>query len=79
MKNVPENLKSLHVLTNREVEIIQYIASGLNSIEIAGIFNLSSETINTHRRNILNKTRCRNMTEVAVKCALSGMVQVKGF
>ncbi len=42
-------------LTRREKEIIKLIAIGKNSTEIATEFNLSEETIKTHRRNIKRK------------------------
>lgn len=42
--------------TNRELEIIHLIESGLNSYQIAEKIFLSPQTVYTHRRNILKKS-----------------------
>jgi len=50
-------LKTGHVFSNREFEIIKLIANNLSSEQIAVKLSLSVNTINTHRRNILKKTK----------------------
>jgi len=45
-----------HSLTDREFEIIKLIKEGLDSEQIAERLFLSKHTVNTHRKNILNKT-----------------------
>jgi DNA-binding NarL/FixJ family response regulator len=42
-------------LTLREREVLQHIAEGLGSKEIAGRLHLSSRTVDTHRVNIMKK------------------------
>lgn len=44
-------------LTSREIEICSMIKGNLTSKEIAGLLNLSSQTIETHRKNIRKKLR----------------------
>ncbi len=51
-----ELLQVNSVFSNRELEIIKLIESGLNSKEIAEKLFLSVHTVNTHRSNILNKS-----------------------
>jgi len=46
---------SLSPLTIREREVLQHIAEGLGSKEIAGQLHLSSRTVDTHRANIMKK------------------------
>jgi len=46
---------SLSPLTTREREVLQHIAEGLGSKEIAGQLHLSSRTVDTHRANIMKK------------------------
>ena len=75
MDNFLDNSVKLKNLTPRERDIISYIAVGFSSMEIANKANISFETVNTHRKNILNKTKCRNMTEVAVKCYKAGVLK----
>ncbi len=50
--------------SNRELEIIHLIESGLNSYQIAEKIFLSPQTIYTHRRNILKKSGKTSMSEV---------------
>jgi len=51
-----ELLKIGNVFSHREFEIIKLIAAGYNSRKIAELLFLSVHTVNTHRRNLLNKT-----------------------
>lgn len=48
------------LLTPRELEIIQFIAKGMSTKDIAQTLFLSEHTINTHRKNILKKTNTHN-------------------
>ncbi|MGG5507081.1 MULTISPECIES: LuxR C-terminal-related transcriptional regulator [unclassified Myroides] len=54
-------------LTKREYEIIQLIKEGLTSKEISNALNLSTNTIQTHRKNILNKTNTHSFIELIKK------------
>jgi len=56
-------------LTSREREILQLIAEGKTSREIADILNVSSTTIDTHRKNIMDKLSIHN-TAGLVKYAI---------
>lgn len=46
---------ALNDLTNREIEMVKLVATGLNSKDIAEQLNISIRTVETHRRNILKK------------------------
>ena len=59
-----ELLQKGHTFTDREFEIIKLIQSGLNSGQIAKKLFLSTFTINTHRRNILDKTGKDHISDV---------------
>lgn len=48
------------VLTEREREIIAMIAEGFSNKEIADKLFLSTHTVNTHRKNIMNKLEVNN-------------------
>lgn len=47
-------------LTKRELEIAKLVCKGHTSNEISSMFFLSTHTINTHRKNILNKLSAKN-------------------
>lgn len=48
-------------LTQREREIIRYIAEGLTAHEIADKLFISHRTVDTHRKNILQKLNLKNI------------------
>ena len=51
-------------LTKREKEIIDLLAKGLSTKQIADKLNRSFHTIETHRGNIKNKLGCANVAEI---------------
>jgi DNA-binding NarL/FixJ family response regulator len=54
------NTPDIHSLTDREMQIIQYIKAGNSSKEIAGLLNISLKTVEVHRHNILKKLKLKN-------------------
>lgn len=48
------------VLTRREKEVLELIAEGLTNNEIAQKIFISSNTVDTHRKNLLTKLDARN-------------------
>jgi DNA-binding NarL/FixJ family response regulator len=47
-------------LSRREREILQLVADGLTTLQIADQLFTSKRTVETHRQNILEKTGCKN-------------------
>lgn len=72
----PDNelLMKGNMFTNREYEIINCIAEGLDSEQIAGKLFISRHTVNTHRRNILHKTGKRNTHELILDLKQKGVI-----
>ena len=52
--------QAIYKLTPREIEICNFIKSGLPSKEIADFLNISLKTVNKHRRNIRKKLELIN-------------------
>jgi hypothetical protein len=50
--------------SNRELEIIHLILSGLNSYQIADKLFINPQTVYTHRRNILKKAGKKSLSDV---------------
>jgi len=69
-----ELLMKGNIFTDREFEIIKLIHSGLNSEQIATKLFVSTFTINTHRRNILDKTAKANISEVIYNLEEQGLL-----
>ncbi|AKD04968.1 response regulator transcription factor [Pontibacter korlensis] len=72
----PEPVAVATNLSPREIEIIQLIAAGKSSIEIADKLFLSPHTINSHRKNILRKLNIKSPAELIVKALDLGIVKL---
>jgi DNA-binding CsgD family transcriptional regulator len=60
------------LLSKREVEVLKWICDGLSSKQIAGKMFLSIHTVNNHRKNMLEKTNCRNVAELLHYAIVNG-------
>lgn len=60
--------------SDRETEILHQLTKGLSSKEIGDVLNLSKHTVDTHRRNMLNKAHCKNTVELLNFCKHSGII-----
>ncbi len=60
----PNDWNGIPVLTKREKEILRLISEGLSSTDIADKLFLSQLTVETHRRNIIQKFQTSNMFSV---------------
>lgn len=67
MKGVFVDDNNRYNLSNRELEIISLIKQGMNSQEVADALNVSKNTILTHRKNILSKTKSNSFIELIKK------------
>jgi DNA-binding NarL/FixJ family response regulator len=61
-------------LTKREKEIISMIAQELNTAEIAKTMHLSTNTVETHRKNIMQKLRVKNIAGIAIYAMKYGLI-----
>jgi DNA-binding CsgD family transcriptional regulator len=69
-----ELLKTGHVFSDREFEIINLIAHGMGSEQIADKLSLSVNTVNTHRRNILKKTKKSTTQDLVIELQDRGIL-----
>lgn len=68
----PRQLEALRRLTRRERQVLEKIAQGLQSKEIAWKLGISIRTVDVHRSNILAKLSARNTSQaVAIARAAS--------
>ena len=61
-------------LTMREIEIIYALSYGLSSDEIATQLFISVFTVNTHRRNAMDKVNARNAAHLVRICFEAGYI-----
>jgi two-component system, NarL family, response regulator NreC len=61
-------------LSEREREVLQLVAEGKSSKEIADVLSISPATVETHRTHLLQKLGLRNTAEVVRYAARRGIV-----
>jgi DNA-binding NarL/FixJ family response regulator len=64
------------VLTAREREVIQLLAEGRTSKEVAVTLNLSVKTAETHRTNLMRKLGLHSVADLTRYAVRNGIVQV---
>ena len=72
-----EAQKSIDQLTRREREVLQALAEGLDSRDIAEKLHITVETERTHMVNILNKLDVHSRLQALVFAARNGVVEIR--
>ena len=72
--NTPPQLPQL---TPREREVIQLLAEGKSSKEVASLLNLSTKTAETHRSNIMRKLGFHSIRDLVVYAVKNNIIQVE--
>lgn len=70
--NIETQKPFTHKLSKREREIVKYLAEGLTSSKIASELFISTNTVKTHRRNILRKMELNNTIDLTSKAIREG-------
>ena len=66
-------------LSDRELQIVQFIAEGYTNSQIAAIVYLSNHTVNTHRKNIMKKLGVNNTAGIVMYAVKEQMVTPNQF
>lgn len=66
-------------VTEREIEIIKYIAEGLSNKQIADKLNISTHTVNTHRKNIMSKLEVNNTAGIVMYAVKNQILETNHF
>jgi DNA-binding NarL/FixJ family response regulator len=61
------------ILTQREREVLQLMAEGKSTKQIASMLNISTKTIETHRQHITNKLNINNVAELTKYAIREGL------
>lgn len=62
-------------LSEREIEIIKLISDGSTNKEIADQLCLSTHTVNTHRKNIMNKLGIKNTAGIVIYAVKENIIK----
>jgi|APTNR8051073442_1049403.scaffolds.fasta_scaffold00614_14 DNA-binding NarL/FixJ family response regulator len=63
-----------NLLTKREADVLRLVADGKTSQQVASELFVSKETVETHRKNLLSKTGCKNVAELIRWAVREGLV-----
>ncbi len=64
------------ILTKRELQIVKLILEGLNNQKIAGLLSISHRTVDTHRTNIMQKVKVKNVAELVMYAVKNKLVEI---
>jgi two-component system response regulator NreC len=63
-------------LTNREREVLQLIAEGYSTREIAELLYISTKTVETHRAHLMDKLNLRSTAELTKYAIQKGLISL---
>lgn len=61
-------------ISHRERDVIRLLSFGFSNEEISDKLNISAHTVKTHRKNVMNKTNCKNTTQLVAMCIRQGII-----
>ncbi len=77
ISHVPrESFSAFSILTKREREVLQLLAEGRSTKEIASLLFLSVKTIETHRQNIMEKLDLHSVAELTKYAIREGLTSL---
>lgn len=70
------NVKLLCLLSDREREVLEYVAQGSSTKEMANELNLSPKTVESYRKNLLQKLEARNTAHLISIAIKEGLIEL---
>jgi DNA-binding NarL/FixJ family response regulator len=78
--NAPKDADQLqNVISDREIDVLKLLATGLSNKEIADKLNISINTVITHRKNISQKTGIKSVSGLTIYAVLKNLVTLESF
>lgn len=62
------------IISEREREVLEYISQGFDTKSIASTLNITKNTVDNHRRNMLARTGTRDTTALIQLCRMAGVL-----
>lgn len=75
-KLLEEDQSVFNVLTSREREVLQLLAEGKTTKQVAGELFISTKTVETHRQHIMDKLSVYNLPELVKYAIRQGIVSL---
>ncbi|MDL2263020.1 response regulator transcription factor [Synergistaceae bacterium OttesenSCG-928-I11] len=73
----PTSRRESNPLSNREVEVLKLMASGHSTRDISRELHIGKTTVDTHRRNIMEKLQCENVADLTRYAIREGLVEIE--
>lgn len=70
------SLQSKDVPTRRERDVLEAVAKGMNTHEIALLLKISENTVETFRKRLISKFEAKNAIDMVVKAAAQGWIKL---
>ena len=64
-------------LTLRELDVLKRISEGKNTQEIASELCVSTNTVDTHRRHLLEKLNAKNVADLIMTAISKGIIPIR--
>ena len=77
MQHLSAAESSATVLSPREREVLQLVAEGLTTKDIAGKLHISVKTVETHRKQIMDKLEIRSVAELTKYAVREGLTSLE--
>lgn len=71
---MPKESSFFSSLTPRETDVLKLICKQFNSREISTILHISTNTVETHRKNLINKLKVKNVVGLAIYAIKNNIV-----
>lgn len=65
-----------HILSPREIEVTILLTKGYINKEIAAELDISTTTVITHRKNIMEKLQARSISDIIIFAVTNGLVSI---
>ncbi len=75
--SAPSDDTAFSVLTDREREVLQLVAEGNTTKQIAKMLHVSVKTIESHRQNIMDKLEIRSVAELTKYAVREGLTSLE--
>ena len=76
LNSVPDSILKRDRLTKRELEVLQLIAEGKTTKEIAAKLTVSVKTVETHRKQLMQKLGIRSIAGLTKFCIREGLTSL---
>jgi DNA-binding NarL/FixJ family response regulator len=72
-----QDTASQDILSDREIDVLKLVATGMANKEIADKLNISTHTVISHRKNISQKTGIKSVSGLTIYAVVKNLVSIE--